>query len=348
MPDLTHLQAKRNVAVSILNWNTAAMTLACVETVRSLDIPDGVTMHILVVDNGSADEDFALLSAQADAHGITLHREPTNLGFAGGTNVSIRLARERNAEFIWLVNSDALIDEGPTLVKLIEMMDVVPTCGAATPKLVLPAAPHKTYFCGAYHDWGRRQSIRTAEPESRRNEEAIPSEVWVPGTALFLRMAALEQAGPLDERFFAYYEDDEICARLAAAGWVSRVCFDVAVRHHMPRAETDRPPYYFYLIQRNYLLFWFENTPAAHRKMLFAKLMDQAFFDVNKLRQKGFTPHANAALLGIHDFLRKQYGAPNLIRPVPLSMKLAVRAMWVFQYRALRKFSGSVKAIAIA
>jgi GT2 family glycosyltransferase len=330
-------QAQRLIVVSILNWNTAEMTLACVRTLLQLDVPDDASMEILVIDNGSADADFATLSAQAKDHGITVHREPKNLGFAGGTNVGIELARQRKAEFIWLVNSDALINQAPTLIRLVEMMDAVPTCGAATPKLVLPAEPYKTYFCGAYHDWGRRQSIRTDEPESRRNEMAKTADTWVPGTALFLRMAALELVGPLDQRFFAYYEDDEICARLSAAGWVSRVCFDVAVRHHMPRAETDRPPYYFYLIQRNYLLFWFENTPAAHRKMLFAKLMDQAFFDVNKLRHKGFPQHADAALLGIYDFLGKRYGAPKLDRSVPLGLKLVAKLMGVVQQRALKR-----------
>lgn len=338
-------QSRRLVVVSILNWNTAEMTLACVQTLAALDMPDSVRMEIVVIDNGSADADFAVLAAQAEVNRITLHREARNLGFAGGTNVGIRLARERRADFIWLVNSDALLNQASTLASLVTMMDTETSCGAATPKLLLSAPPHTTYFCGAYHDWGLRQSVRTEEAESRRNEAVRASDTWVPGTALFLRMAALETVGALDERFFAYYEDDEICARLAAAGWVSRVCYDVAVFHHMPRAETDRPSYYFYLIQRNYLLFWWENTPASYRRMLFLKLMDQAFFDVNKLRRKGFPEHANAALLGIHDFLGKRYGAPDLKRPLPLGVRLVAGFMACVQHKALSRLLGSPKDV---
>jgi GT2 family glycosyltransferase len=161
--------------------------------------------------------------------------------------------------------------------------------------------------------------------------------MWLPATAILLRLSALKEIGPLDQRFFAYYEDDELGARFAAAGWVSRVAFEVAVKHSMPRAETDRPPYYFYLIQRNYLIFWFENTPPAYRRLLWLRLIDQAIFEINKLKRKGFSEHANAAALGLLDFLSKTYGAPNLARRVPAWIKLAIRIVEPLQDGALRR-----------
>lgn len=334
------LTSERVVVVSILNWNTAEMTLGCVRQLKLLALPRDVRLEIVIIDNASKGSDAALLSEHSRDLGYTLLVQPRNLGFAGGTNVAVRFAQERKADFIWLINSDAVVDQASTLADLLDLMDVHPECGAASPKLLLASAPFKPYFVGAFHDWQARQSVRVDEAETVVCENRRPKDMWVPGTALFLRITALNEAGPLDERFFAYYEDDEICARLAARGWTSRMCFSAAVKHSMPKAETDRPPYYFYLILRNYLLFWYENTPPESRNLLFLKLMDQAFFQINKLSWKGYPQHAEAAALGLHDFLKHTFGAPNLQRPVPVYLRIVIRLMQVIQRNALIRTFG--------
>lgn len=329
----------RTVLASILNWNTAAQTLACVEALLAQQMPPGVMLEVLVIDNCSADADHAALAAGLQAWpAVRLLRMPRNLGFAGGHNVAIAEGQQRGLSYSWLVNSDAVMDGAGVLSALLARMETEPRCGAVSPLLSDIDDQRKIYFYGAFHDWTRRVSDRPGSvEEARRLAERMPERQWLPGTAVLFRLAALRQTGPLDERMFAYYEDDEIGARLAAAGWLSAVAYEATVRHSMPRRETERPPYYFYLMARNYLIFWHGSTPPAHRRWLLLKLLDQALFDVNRLRYMGCQQRAAAALLGVEDFLRARHGAPELKRRASLPLRLLRSVLWLPHRRVLQR-----------
>jgi GT2 family glycosyltransferase len=326
-----------SVLISILNWNTAAMTLRCVDSLLGLAHPLNSRVEIYLIDNGSRDEDFTLLKKGIDPARVTLHRESKNLGFAGGHNIGIDYAIEHEHDYIWLMNSDALV-ESATLDGLIAEMNANPTCGAVSPVIVATDDEFKMDYCGNVHDWANRTSIRAETvAEARKLQHERPNDTWVAGTAVLFRVAALAKVGGLDARLFAYYEDDDIAARLSAAGWVSRTAFDTRIRHAVFEKHFDRPPYFHYLTQRNYLAFWYKNTPPPYRRLLWLKLLDMSFYDVNRLYRRGFTKQADAAALGVMDFLTGKFGPPDLQRPVPLAMKLLVKIVSLLQYKALQK-----------
>lgn len=328
----------QSILISILNWNTADATLACVQSVLDLASPAGMAVSLIVIDNGSENDDFDRLQQGLTKHtqrNLVLHREDVNRGFAGGHNIAIRRAIDQENDFIWLVNSDALIDEPDTLSTLAAAMLADRKCGATSPVIMTLDNARKVQFAGATHDWHRRQSPRFDIEESKKLHERSAEHLWVLGTAILFRVEALREVGELDERLFAYFEDDDIAARLSRAGWCSRVVFDAVVRHPQFRTETDRPAYYFYLMKRNYLFFWYKHTPAPYRKMLFLKLLDQSLFEANKLYRKGFVRQGDASLLGIYDFMMRRYGPPDLSRPVPIAMKLLCKLFRVQQAQAL-------------
>ena len=327
---------KQVVWISVLNWNTAAVTLDCVHSLLALDVPPTFSLAVHVIDNGSAADDFQLLAAGLAGTAVTLHREERNLGFAGGHNIAIKKSFDAGVDFVWLVNSDALIEDAATLAVLLDAMQGDPACGAASPVIITSDAARKVQFAGARHDWSRRQSQRFGIEESKKLHASRADHLWVLGTAVLYRVRALQEVGLFDERLFAYFEDDDLGARLANAGWTSRMVFEAVVRHPQFRTETDRPPYYFYLMKRNYLIFWYENTPPPHRRLLFLKLLDQSIFEANKLYRKGFVKQGDASLLGIYDFLLKRYGAPDLSRRVPVAMKLLRWVCGIQQARALK------------
>jgi GT2 family glycosyltransferase len=326
------------VLASILNWNGAAQTLDCVRDLLRQQLPAGVVADILVIDNGSAPAD-----AQALAHGlagmpVTLRREAVNHGFAGGHNLAVTRALDEGYDFLWLVNSDAVMGGADVLAQLLALMSAEARCGAASPLLAILDQPEKIYFCGNFHDWSRLDTHRARNVDDARATAGHRlAQQWVPGTAMLLRAAALRDAGKLDERMFAYYEDDELCARLAAHGWHSAVAYGARVLHAMPRRETDRPPYYFYLMARNYLIFWHGSTPPAHRHRLTLKLLDRALYDVNRLYYRGFPDQARAALLGVEDFLARRYGRPMLDRTAGMRLRALRALLWLPHVRVLRR-----------
>jgi GT2 family glycosyltransferase len=64
---------------------------------------------------------------------------------------------------------------------------------------------------------------------------------WVSGAAMLLRRKALEEIGLLDERFFMYCEDVDICYRLNRAGWKVYYVPEARVTHHIG-VSSDRKP----------------------------------------------------------------------------------------------------------
>jgi GT2 family glycosyltransferase len=155
--------------------------------------------------------------------------------------------------------------------------------------------------------------------------------MWAVGTAVLFRISALQQVGYLDERLFAYFEDDDMGERLIKAGWKNRMVFDSKVQHACFKGViSDRKPYYFYLMTRNSFCFFLQHTPAAYRRFLRLRLIDYALVTAIGLQKKGMTDKANACLLGIADGLSGRYGPPDLTRAVPSWVRwlLPVGRLW--------------------
>ena len=210
------------------------------------------------------------------------------------------------------------------------LIDSDATCGAVSPLILALEDESVIDFCGARHDWANLDSVNsTSISATREMERQHPREMWLMGAAILLRMEAIGQVGLLNDTYFAYYEDNELCARLSAAGWFSRMAFDAVVLHsHPPVRMRDKGAYYFYLMARNSFKFWFQQTPRPHRKLIRLKLVDRALLVANRLHHHGYADKRDACLLGIYDGQAGRSGAWNLERSVPAAMKLLRQALW--------------------
>ena len=165
----------------------------------------------------------------------------------------LREALQRGIEYVWLVNNDAMVPPG-TLDRLLAMAEAEPRCGAVSPCLAYEDSP-EVYFAGAVHNWRALSSDWCLDPADAEFHRTHADHIWVVGTALLLRTAALRIVGLLDETLFAYYEDDDLGERLCRAGWRSLVCREVALLHNRKQdGQRRRPPYFYYLMVPLYLL----------------------------------------------------------------------------------------------
>jgi len=78
---------------------------------------------------------------------------------------------------------------------------------------------------------------------------------FVTGCALLVRMAVVDQVGPLDPRFFAYYEETEWCVRMARAGFRILHVPQAKAWHKIPIESVSSSPSVHYYMTRNRLLF---------------------------------------------------------------------------------------------
>lgn len=317
------------VLASILNWNSTAITLQCVKSLLSLRVPNGVKLSILIIDNGSSNDQWDLLKSSLSNGEVELIRNTENLGFAGGHNVALKIGLENSLDYVWLVNSDAIVTSD-SLIELLKKMEAELNCGAASPLILALEDDSTIDFCGARHDWEKINSINcTSVEEAIAMENNYPYEMWLMGAAIFLRMKAIREIGLLDERFFAYYEDNDLCARLASAGWLSKMAFDSRVLHSHPKSRPhEKGAYYFYLMARNSFYFWVKHTPKKYRRLLRLKLLDRAVLVANRLHHLGLTEKVTACLLGILDAHIGRSGKWNLDRAAPFYLTILRRLLW--------------------
>jgi GT2 family glycosyltransferase len=74
------------------------------------------------------------------------------------------------------------------------------------------------------------------------DEPCGPTKVdWVSGACMVLRRSTLEDIGPMDERFFMYFEDADLCRRAREAGWLVYYLPQVEVLHHTGASTRARP-----------------------------------------------------------------------------------------------------------
>jgi N-acetylglucosaminyl-diphospho-decaprenol L-rhamnosyltransferase len=222
----------------VVAYNSARTLRACVEPLA--EMPE---VAATVVDNRSPD-DTAAAVAGLD---VRLIRAGRNGGFAAGCNLG---AAAGSSEYVLLLNPDARVRRDD-LRRLIAVLEERPEAGLAAPRILeedgsvalsLRRFPRRrSTFAQAFflhrvwpHAAWTDECVRDPEAYTRPG-----SPQWVSGACMLVRRQALQAVGGLDESFFLYCEDTDLCARLRSSGWDIRY-EPRAVVHHEGGASRPR------------------------------------------------------------------------------------------------------------
>lgn len=203
-------------------------------SVERLLASTGVSVEVIVVDNGSPDV--------ASVAGATIVSPGYNTGFAGGCNLGARAA---TASTLVFVNSDALVDEH-CLTRLHSAAREGDLVGAT---VLLAEEPEVVNSWGnPVHVLGFSWAGGYGHPAS----EVVGGEVAsVSGAVFAVRRDAYLRLGGMDETYFTYGEDVDISLRAWLAGMRVRVLPDAVAWHHY---DFSRNPGKMYLLERNRLI----------------------------------------------------------------------------------------------
>jgi GT2 family glycosyltransferase len=197
-----------NVIVVLLNWNGWSDTSLCLSSMESMDYPN---YKVVVVDNGSTDgSPFRIRESFPWVHVI---ENGKNMGFTGGCNAGIRYAQSQGSDFVWLLNQDTKV-ELRTLTAMVEKAEMDHRIGAVGSVIYFMDDPKRMQcWGGGYVDFLLGKSGHYLQPV---DDDRVQ---FITGCSLLLRRTALDQIGGLDEGFFMYWEDVDLCFRLRRAGW---------------------------------------------------------------------------------------------------------------------------------
>lgn len=291
------------VVVALLNWNGIADTLECVDALGRLRYGN---VEVLVVDNGSRGPEADEIEARWP--GGKVIRNAQNLGYAAGNNVAIRHALKLNADYIWLLNNDTVVDP-ESLTALVEAAEASVGIGLLSPVIYNYANPKEIKFAGTVLDFAGEERVHLRSLEKGdTGERSTRLALW--GTALLIRRQVVERIGLLDERYFAYVEDMDYSVRALEAGFGTRVVANAAVFHKESRSLGGvHSPVRAYLMVRNFYLFWRSHLTGWRRFTYPCRYVAWVLERALTAKQTGDAALADHVLCGAWDALHGHWGS---------------------------------------
>ena len=230
------------VSVIVLAFNGIEYLGDCLSSITAQIY---ATLELIVVDNAS--QDGSAHFVQQRFPGVKLVQNSSNLGFAGGNNVGIRLAQ---GEYVALLNQDAKA-EPHWIEELVKVAAQDERIGMCAPKLLYMNDPSRFNSAGHLMCIDLSTVERGIGEVDRGQYDQLEEAFAAWGAATFYRRAMLDQIGLFDEDYFILGEATDLAWRGRLAGWK---CFYVptAVVYHVHSASMGLySPLKLYYGERN-------------------------------------------------------------------------------------------------
>lgn len=270
--------------ILIVNWNTGPYLRACLESIAGAAC-EGVTIsRVVVADNASSDGSCEGLANLAIP--LRLIRNSTNRGFAAACN---QAAAGTTADYLLFLNPDTrLFDDslsepiaymshpGNTRVGIcgIQLVDgqgrpVVSCARFPTPGMFLARALGLTAL------WPSAFKPQQVSPEEYEGCTEVDQVI---GAYFLVRRPLFEAVGGFDERFFVYFEEVDLSARLRQQGYRSVLLKDVTAYHQGGiSSEQVKAARLFYSL-RSRVLFAFKHFSRAGALVVVATVLGPELF----------------------------------------------------------------------
>lgn len=227
----------------VLNYNGKDVLLQCLESLFRSDYPG---LEIVVVDNQS--KDGSLESAREKFPLLHFIKNSENLGFAAGNNVGIRFCLEKMADYVFLLNNDALV-EPDTISNLVLEAGKDDSIGILSPVILSPEK-NKVWFAGGKISW-----LKMKVEHLTKISSSEPFETgFVSGCAMLIKNTVFKQIGLFDEHFFLYYEDADLSLRAVRKEFKLKI-IPSSIAYHHEQSETNNPAKLYWLVFSAILFF---------------------------------------------------------------------------------------------
>jgi GT2 family glycosyltransferase len=201
-----------DLSVIIINWNTRQLLSQCLQSV--IDNLHDLSFESFVVDNGSTDNSVEMI--QKEFPEVTVIENRENLGFAKANNQAILLS---NGRYILLLNSDAFLTPN-AIQSMHNMMENNLDVGITGAHLVYPDGRPQVSHGPLPTFWSEVASLFSLDKlhKEKDNHNTYQETGTVSGACMLIRKSLLNQIGLLDEAFFMFSEEVDLCNRCHKAG----------------------------------------------------------------------------------------------------------------------------------
>lgn len=264
------------VFVSILNYNGKDNTVDCLKSLEKIS-KENFDLKVIVIDNASKEEFELPVFPNLDLEVI---RNNKNLGFSGGHNVGIKYAMSKRADYILILNNDTVVDKN-LISELIkgskENAEIVAPKIYFYPGLEFHKDRYKKeekgkvfWYAGGIMDWknviGHHRGVD--EVDSGQYDK-VQSTDFASGCCMMVKKEVFEKVGKFDERYFLYYEDNDLSQRAKRSDF--RILYNPkAILWHKNAGSVGGSGSFVqdYYITRNRMLFGMKFAPLRSKLSL--------------------------------------------------------------------------------
>lgn len=274
------------IAVVSVNFNGEKDTLELLEALKKLSSTT-YNLKTIIVDNGSADN--FVESASKKFPEVDILQTGINKGFSGGYNRGIEHALLWGADYVLIINNDALTPERNLIPKLLETFRKDEKIGLVSPKIYF--APgyefHKdkykkedqgkvVWFAGGKFDWDNVMSVHRGIDEVDHGEYSGEMEMdFATGCCFLIKREVLEKVGMFDDSYFAYFEDSEYSKRVLGAGYKIYFNGNTSIYHKVSQTTEIGSSLTDYYLTRNRLYFGFKYASGRTKFALWRQAISQ-------------------------------------------------------------------------
>lgn len=242
------------VVISILAYRAEQFLPQLLDSLLKINYaPEAVQIYFL--DNATPDNSVKIIRdflPQFRTRGIMveLHTNPTNEGFAGGHNHALRYAIQNNIPYVYLLNSDAIVDPN-FLAEAVAVAEANKNTAIVQSLILLHPDTTKINTIGnALHYLGFGYAMGEREPinELPKYEHFLEHSGYASGAGVLIRTAVLPTIGIFDDYMFLYHEDLDLSYRARLAGYDIALAPHSVMYHHY---DFTRSITKFYYMERN-------------------------------------------------------------------------------------------------
>jgi len=259
------------LSIIVVTYNSRRHVRDCLESIQQ-NVGD-IDHEVIVVDNASQDGTPEIVRNNFPNVHLTVNRE--NRGFARGNNQGISQSQGRT---VLLLNPDAVVLP-QTLATLLKEMNQSPETGLLGCRLLNTDRSLQQSFGYEISIWNEviRKIFFNLWEKHRfspagwvlrflhsRNREVD----WVKGACMLSRRQALLDAQLMDESFFMYLEDADLCLRIRQLGWHVRYTPEAEVIHCGGGSVSSNPEQSELEFRRSQLHYFKKHLGETNLKIL--------------------------------------------------------------------------------
>ena len=249
---------KKEVSIILVNYKTKDLTRNCINSI--VEKTQNLAYDIYVVDNNSQDGTCEMIKSEFPW--IKLIENPKNSGFGSANNLAIR---QSDAKYVFLLNTDTILVNNAIKI-LHDFLESNPRVGACGANLydenmehvhsygVFPTVKRqilKTFMLR----WFFPKELKAMKDKGLNAENELKAVDYITGADLMIKKSVLDEVGIFDERFFMYFEENELQFRIRKAGYEIFINPEAKIIHLHDKSPKKREKMYYEYKKSQYLFF---------------------------------------------------------------------------------------------